>query len=304
MTLKFDVRHFQRTRKAEEYQDAEMTCMLPDSTFARYPVRVRARGIYRRDHCGIPPLWLNIRYAGIEVPELEDIRRMKMVTRCRMASTYEGYVLREYLVYRIYNLLTPYSFRVRLVRLKYIDTGRKNRETLQWAFLIEPDDLMARRTGSTVIKSDELAMRMLNTEAMDLLAMFQYMIGNGDYSVTGRHNLRILDSGTGGRMGYIPVPYDFDYTGIVNTHYAIPGETLGIASVRERYFLGPCRNSNNYQIVIDKLQELRQEIEARIWEMEYLDEEDRYDMIGYIESFFVTAENRRFIEGEIESTCR
>jgi len=186
--------------------------------------------------------------------------------------------------------LIPCSYRTRLVRLKFVDTGRNMRETIQWAFIIEPDDLMAGRTRNTVVKSDELAMRMLNREAMSRLAMFQYMIGNGDYSVTGRHNLRILDTGTGGRLGYIPVPYDFDYTGIVNAPYAVPGETLGIESVRERYYLGPCRNPNEYQLVINELRGLEEEMEA--------------DMIGFIQSFFVTADNQRFIEREIESTCR
>ncbi len=74
-------------------------------------------------------------------------------------------------------------------------------------------------------------MRTVNSRVMDLLAMFQYMIGNGDYSVTGRHNLRILAMATSGPSGFIPVPYDFDYTGLVNTHYAIPGESLGIKNV-------------------------------------------------------------------------
>ncbi len=304
MTLKFDVKHFQRNRCDEQYEDAEMITILPDSILGLNTVRIKARGIYRRDHCGIPPFWLNIRYAGIEAPELEGIRRMKMVTRCKFSGLYNGYVLREYLVYKLYELVSPCSYRTRLVRLKYIDTGRKMRETVQWAFFIEPDELMAKRTGTMVVKNDKLAMHMINREAMNRLALFQYMVGNGDYSVTGRHNLRILDTGTGGRLGYIPVPYDFDYTGIVNTPYAVPGKALGIKSVRERYFLGPCRNPDAYQVVIDELQGLKEEMEAVIWNLEFLEEEDRLDMIGYIQSFFVTAENKRFIERELESTCR
>ncbi len=127
-----------------------------DTFRVTHPVRVKAGGSTGGTIAMIPPFWLNIRYSGIEAEELEGIRRMKMVTRCRSAREYEDYVLREYLVYRIYNLVTPYSFRVRLVRLKIIDTGRKNRETEEWAFLIEPEEMMARRLDASVIKSDDL----------------------------------------------------------------------------------------------------------------------------------------------------
>ena len=100
------------------------------------------------------------------------------------------------------------------------------------------------------------------------------MIGNGDYSVTRRHNLMILDLGTPGRMGLVPVPYDFDFTGLVNTVYASPREELGISSVRERYFLGPCRSPDLYTRVIEDFRSLREEILDLILGFEYLDEED------------------------------
>jgi hypothetical protein len=304
LTLQFNVKEFQKTRKDEKYQPAEMTCHVNDTFRVTHPVRVKARGIYRRDNCSVPPFWLNIRYSGIETEELSDITRMKMVIRCRDMKQYRDYVLREYLVYRIYNLVTPYSFRVRLVRLKFIDTGRKNRESEDWAFLIEPDDMMANRLKATVVKSNELSMRTVNHKVMDRLAMFQYMIGNGDYSVTGRHNLRILAMETPGPLGFIPVPYDFDYTGLVNTHYAVPRESLGISSVRDRYFLGPCRNRRIHMAAVQNLATYKDEIFDLIMTFEYLDEEEKSDMVGYIESFFQEAEDERFVERSIAPTCR
>lgn len=304
LTLKFDIKTFQRTRIKEKYQDAEMINQVNDTFRVTHPVRVKARGNYRRDNCSTPPFWLNIRYSGIEADELKDIVRMKTVIRCRPARIYEDYVLREYLVYRIYNLITPISFRTRLIRLKLIDTGRKNRETEDWAFLLEPDDMMAARLDAKVIKSDKLSMRTVNRQVMDQLALFQYMIGNGDYSVTGRHNLKILAMSTPAITGFAPVPYDFDYTGLVNTHYAIPGEGLGISSVRERIFLGPCRTEHIYQEVVDAFKPYKDEILDLILNFEYLDEDERMDMIGYIQTFFHELESDRFFERRIFSTCR
>lgn len=216
LALKSDFKTFKRTRTKDIYLPAEMTCFVSDSFQVTHPVRLKARGIYRRANCAMPPLWLNIRFSGIETKELSDIRKMKMVTLCRYGDQYSNYLLREYLVYKIYNLLSPYSYRVRLVNLKIVDTGKDDRESSYWAFLIEPDKLMAERLRAKVIKSDELSMRTVNQEAMDRLAMFQYMIGNPDYSVTGRHNLKILAMRTSGPSGFIPVPYDFDFTGFVN----------------------------------------------------------------------------------------
>lgn len=304
MTLKTDFKTFRRKRSDGEYQAAAMTIEVSDSFRLIHPVRLKARGIYRRENCAMPPIWLNIRYAGIETSELNGIRRMKMVCMCKFNEAYSEYLLREYLVYKIYNLVTPYSFRVRLLNLTLVDTGKDNKETKGWGFLIEPTEMMARRLGAREIKSDDLTMRTVNQEAMDRLAMFQYMIGNPDYSVTGRHNLKILASEGSGPHGFIPVPYDFDFTGLVNAIYAFPNEKLNLSSVRERYYRGPCRDQLSYDQALESLEAVRDEIEATIWAFDFLSEEARFDMIGYIESFFGTALNERFFDREISPSCK
>jgi hypothetical protein len=303
LTLEFDIKQFQKTRQKEKYQPAEMTCYVSDSFQVSHKVRVRARGIYRRDNCQMPPFWLNIRYAGIEAEDLADVVKMKVVTRCNKSSIYDTYVLREYLVYKIYNLLSPYSFNVRLVRLTYVDTGRKNKVTSNWGFIIEPEEKMAERNNCMSIKSDKLSVRTVNQEIMDKVAFFSYMIGQVDYSVTGRHNLKILSPKEYGPTGFIPVPYDFDYTGLVNTSYATPGE-LDISSVRERYYLGSCRSEEEYQKTAEWLASYRDEITELILSFEYLSEEERMKMMDYIDSYYEESERKNFIRGRILSTCR
>jgi len=305
LTMKFNARQFRRTKRQDKYQPAELTNHVNDSFHITHPVRIKARGIFRLDYCTTPPFWLNIRYSGIETEELKNIRKMKMVTKCKSSKSYNDYLLREYMVYKIYNIITPNSFRVRLVRLSYVDTGsKKNRTSEDWAFLIEPEEMLAERLDAKVIESDKMSMRTTHKQSMDQMAMFQYMIGNGDYSVTGRHNLKLLALPNPAIVGFVPVPYDFDYTGLVNTEYAIPGETLGIKSVRERYFLGPCRAKSLYLNAINRIVSFRDEINDLILNFEYLDEDAKMDMIGFLETFFVAAEDEDFIEDNITITCR
>ena len=304
LTLKCDLKTFRKTRRDENYQPAELTCHVSDTFQVTHPVRIKARGFFRRDKCTLPPFWLNIRYSGIEADSLKGIRKIKMVIRCSKAKQYENYILREFMVYKIYSLISPYSFRVRLVKLKFVDTAKDNTITEDWAFLIEPSDYMSKRLNCVFVKSDKLSIRTVNREMMDQVALFQYMIGNGDFSVTGRHNLKILTLKDQRVIGFVPIPYDFDYTGLVNAHYAIPGEALGIKTVRERYFLGPCRSRDIQQEAIQNFAIYRDEIIDYIEGFEYLDEKGKLDMVGYIESYFSAAANERFIERSLAPTCR
>ncbi len=305
LTMRFNCKEFQKTRRDEKYHPAELTCHVNDTFQVTHPVRVRARGKWRRDNCTMPPYWLNIRYSGIETEELTNIIKMKVVTRCMQASQYENYVLREYLVYQIYNLLTDYSFQTRLVRIKYIDTGRKNKESEEdWGFILEPAEMLAERNQAMLVKSDKLSIRTVNKEIMDHMAFFHYMIGHGDFSVTGRHNLKILALKEYGPTGFIPIPYDFDYIGLVNTHYAVPGEALGIATVRERYYLGACRDEAIHQKTIDWLASYQDEMVELIMNFKYLPEKEKLDMVNYLGTYFVSAERKSFITQNINPTCR
>jgi hypothetical protein len=140
---------------------------------------------------------------------------------------------------------------------------------------------------------------------MDLMALFMYMIGNSDFSITGRHNAKLLGFTDFGTRGYTPVPYDFDYSGLVNASYAVPGENLGISSVRERYYLGPCREDQDYQLAIKHLAEHREEILAMIQEFPHLNSKVKNQMVGYLESYFAAAEgSSNFIQFNLKSTCR
>ena len=304
LILKFDVQALKRTKQNDVYHDAEMTNVVSEEFQVNNSVQVKARGSLRRDHCALPPIWLNIGHARIKADSLQDVIRMKMEVRCKNAAQYEPYVLREYLVYKIYNIITPISYRVRLVRLTIIDTGKDNEMTEDWAFLQEPDELMTLRLNSILIKNDRLSISTVNPEVINRLSMFQYMIGNADYSVTGQHNLKILALKEYGPTGFIPVPYDFDFSGLVNTDYAVPSKTLGTTSIQERYYLGPCHPKQVHEETIQELAQFDDEIMEYIKDFEYLDDKEKVDMIEYLDSYFKESKESWFIDRKIAPTCR
>ena len=304
LTLKFDIKHFEKAKLKEEYQPAEMTCYVNDSFHVTHEVRVKARGIYRLSNCKMPPIWVNIKHAGIEAEDLTGVNKLKLVTRCKPGTIYDTYVLREYLVYKIWNILSPYGFDVRLVRLTYVDTGRKDKTDSNWGYLIEPEEMMAERNNCMPIKNDRLSVRTVNQEIMDKVALFCYMIGQVDYSVTGRHNLKILSSKVYGTTGLIPVPYDFDYSGLVNTSYSTPDPNIDISSVRERYYLGSCRTPEEYEETVRWLAAYRDEITDLIQNFQYMDEKERMKMIEYINSYYDESESKNFVQRKIQATCR
>lgn len=304
ITLTLDLKQYQREKFEGEYIPVHFLYTFNDSIRIEKQMRIKARGQFRREHCTFAPFWLNIRKADVANEHLQDVKRMKVVTHCNGGRAYSEYVLKEYLAYKIYNLLSPVSFRTRLIHMTYIDTGRKNKVTENWAFMIEPEEMLAERFEALVIKKDELSMQLMRPEHLDLAALFLYMVGNSDYSVAGRHNMKILGLADFGSLGYTPVPYDFDYSGIVNAHYAVPGDNLGITSVKQRYFLGPCREDREFQTSIDYIQSRREEILELVDSFPFLGEKHKKEMIKYLEDYFESASRPGFIRSNLRSTCR
>ena len=304
ITLTFDIKKYQREKFKGEYMPVHFLYQFNDSVYLEKEMRLKARGEFRRSYCSLAPFWLNIRKADVANENLQDTKRIKVVTNCRGSKTYDDYLLREYLCYKIYNLISPVSFRVRLLRMKYVDTGRKNKVTEGWAFMIEPEDMLAERHEAIVVQNDGLAMRLTKPGQLDVAALFTYMIGNADFSVTGRHNVKILGMPGFGSEGYTVVPYDFDYSGLVDADYAIPGENLGISSVRERYYLGLCRSDEAFGVAIDSINQYREEILQLVQDFEYLDQRNKNDVIGYLEEYFTLASQHDRIISQLRTTCR
>jgi hypothetical protein len=304
LSLRFDLVTYKKKKSKEEYMNAILTYHINAKDSINKEIRLKSRGEFRNGYCDLPPIRLNFKKTGFQKGDLSKIETLKMVTHCRYGN--EDYLLKEYLIYKLYNVLTDTSFRVRLVRVAYINTNpdKKAKTIKTYAFFIEPLEMLGERINAAEVKSLNLTQKYMIPVMMDRMAIFNYMIGNTDWSVPNQHNCKILSplSVNNSGLGYI-VPYDFDYSGLVDTDYAIPYEGLGIASVRERRYVGICRSEDVFINALREFTEKKEEFYKVISKFQYLDEREKKAMIRYLDEFYSGFDKRNTIVNKILSGC-
>lgn len=288
ITIHTDLTTLFAGNEAAGYQHALMS--WADRTFT---VELRSRGETRRRVCDFPPLKLNFKKEELQAAGLDArFDKVKLVTEC---TTDESLVLREYLAYRLYEQLTDYSFRTRLARVHYIDSGKLRQDITQYAILLEPDEEMADRLGGQLLAGVG-RLRTINSEQYCLLTVFQYMIGNTDWSLDHRHNIRLLQLAEGAPL---PVPYDFDYAGLVNAPYAAPPPQLPVDNVRERFFQWRGKDERDLEKTLQLFHEQKPGLLNLVEQLEPLSSGARQDARAYLESFFEIIESREKMESEL-----
>lgn len=305
ITLKYDITSFIRRKSKGEYLDAELRIHLSETDSIVKDIRLKARGNFRRGHCFFPPIYLNFKTDPINNTDLKGIKKIKLVTHCSSVKAYENYVLKEYLAYKIYNVLSDNSFRVKLLDIEYVDTGKKQRHYKQHGFLIEPIELLAKRTNAIEIDSEIVSGKNIFEYEADVVSLFNYLIGNTDWRFKGGHNMKYLKSYENLSTLVVPVPYDFDYAGFVGTSYAVPQEWTNLESVRERQYLGYCRSKDEqYLKVIDLFVQKKMEILNEIRTFPHFDEKERNRMVAYLEEFYQLAKKPKNLMSIVKRECR
>ncbi|MCJ7448832.1 MAG: hypothetical protein MUO72_14185 [Bacteroidales bacterium] len=301
-SLRFDITAYRRARSDKEYLPAILTYHISETDSINKELKLKARGIMRLVYCDFPPIRLNFKKTESPDDEFSNINKLKVVTHCKLGN--EENILKEYLIYKLYNILTDNSYRVRLARINYINTSKQSKPIRQLAFLIEPLDVLCKRTNSVEVASMNITQKNIKPEIMDRMAIFNYMIGNTDWSVPIHHNIIILSQGNSARpdLGVI-VPYDFDYSGLVNTDYAIPFEGLGLKSVLERRYLGECRSKEVFTDALKEFSDKKEEFYKAINEFPYLKEKTKKEMINYLNGFFYGFDKRNTIVSKLLSDC-
>lgn len=110
---------------------------------------MRPRGNFRLETCSFPPITLNFSKTEFMDTSFNQLKKLKLVNTCKLQSTYEQYILRE------------------------------------------------------------------------------FINGNTDWQVADQQNLKLIKLLDFNEPAPYVVPYDFDYTGMVNATYAIPADVLG-----------------------------------------------------------------------------
>jgi hypothetical protein len=305
MELVSDFKKLVRRKFDEEYQEASLNVKISDEIEIRHNIRIKPRGNFRLKNCKNPPIMLNFKKGEFPVANLKNLDKIKLVNTCSDGNRYEEYLLKEYLAYRLYNMITENSFQVCFVKIDFVDTGRNEKVHTNYGFLIEEGDAMAERLGMQYLGGKGILPE--NTEPFHAaeLAVFQYMIGNTDWSIKGKHNTKVLaEEFEDGRVELYAVPYDFDYCGLVDAPYAVPPEFLEIKTVTERVFRSYCSTDEEFDAAFKKFQELRPDFYQLIEEFDYLSENTRKRLTQYLDEFYDILDSPKKIKATIKSECR
>ncbi len=302
ITVAYDFNQFNKTLKETEYTPATISYYLPDSTYVTKNIRIRPRGNSRRDLCQHPPLRIDFSDSLYGYKQFNKWGKMKLVSDCMQSTSFDQYIVKEYLIYQAYEKLTKASFKTYLVNITFTDTGSRKSYESQ-GFFIEDIDHVAKRMNALEVNVNGLQPNALDTTAFDIMALFQYMIGNTDWYVSNLHNLKLIKINSHRRPHPLPVPYDFDYSGLVNAIYAVPHEGLPIDSIRERYFMGLCRSEKYYNPVFKLFLDKKDDILNIFNNCNQLSDRNKKDVTNYLEGFYKIIENQKTAGKYIYGGC-
>jgi hypothetical protein len=253
-------------------------------------------------NCDFPPLRLNFPIIESMNTVFKGQDKLKLVTHCRSKGTpYEQNVLKEYLVYKLYNLFTDESYRVRLVEMSYADSRAKRDTINKMGFLLEPTEQMTLRNNKTLVEIKNVQQGQCDPKTTTRLSVFQYMIGNTDWSVPVPHNIDLIQEKP--EAAPVAVPFDFDWCGLVDAPYAVPAENLGISDVKTRIFRGLCRENHDYEVVFQEFRSKKEEIFQTIESIPF-NENEKKNIQRYIEEFYSMIDNPKLIQNKFSNDCR
>jgi len=311
MTLRTDIKWLRDERNDSVEVEATISFIDLDGSETISPMQTRARGNFRRSkkNCRFPPLRLNFRTGQMDGTVFEGQDKLKLVTPCHdERDDYQRYIFNEYLAYRLLNVLTPYSFNVRLVEITYEDTSEDYETRTKIGFLIEDEDDMAARARGTLEEVSQFHPARAFADYAVTVGMFNYMIGNTDWSPIYFHNVKLVRTED---ARYLTVPYDFDFSGTVDARYATVDPSLHdrIRSVTRRLYRGFCRDELVYEPAVAPFREHRAELEQLYHDFsafgfEEWDEDRVEDSLDFFEDFWKVVDDEGEFEDEILGECR
>jgi len=302
------------TRKASKNTDPhEATLIVEGASLETHSISLAARGNSRRrpEVCRFPPL----RVKFSEKPALNSLfskqKSLKLVTHCQRGKRKQKYALLEYSAYKLFNVVTPESLRVRMAEIEYVEAKSGKIVTTRYGFFIEDTDDAAARNGLKEIDRPRVGKDQVSHDEAARYALFQYMIGNIDWSMQkgpdGKdccHNTKLMGASKSSSSQFKLIPYDFDFSGLVDAPYAIPPENIKISSVKVRRYRGLCIHNQALRRQVPGFKQNRQRFEAAISGVPGLSSKEKTKAIGYLSSFFNTLNDPTEFEERVVESCR
>jgi hypothetical protein len=298
LILEYDIKKFRKDKgNNRKYHPASLSYTGEDGNIVKLDVMIKARGKLRRTflNCLIPPYKMKFDKIKTKGTIFEDQKTLKLVTHCKnRPKQFEQYYIQEYLVYRVYNFLTPMSFKVRFANITYMDSQNRVANFTRTAFFIESYKLMAKRNNANTTKVKTIQLPQADFELSTLVSVFQYLIGNTDWSIRSGHNVkRIVFKNKPGK--FFPVPFDFDLSGIIDASYARPDERFPIRSVRERYYRGFSKSLVQFNLTFERFRTHKEEIYNLYRNTPLLSDKTKKKSLKYLDGFYKVIDNPKLV---------
>jgi len=310
VTLSGPWRKIKKNIKVDKRYPVQLTYTGVDGQRHTIDAEVAPRGLTRRlKVCDFPPLKIHFDKAKTKDTEFRGNNSLKLVTYCQTSTKYEQYYIKEFLIYRIYNLITDYSFKVRPMIVDYSESGDTGSSLTRFSFLIEDVDDVAKRNDLEKLDIDRVPYMQLDPVTISNFSLFQYLIGNLDWAATDGpkesccHNAKLIGAGADVNPKYT-IPYDFDSSGLVDAHYALPPDGLRVHSIRQRLYRGLCFTNDQLPQTVELFNEKKTDILALFENDRLLTDKNRKKAIDYIEDFYDTVNDPKKFKKEITDKCR
>jgi len=302
LTLTAPWRDFMRNKTAKKPYPGTLEYVDEAGAKHSVPVTFEARGINRLKVCNLPPIKLTFEKDAVQGTPFRGTKSLKLVTHCGSGERWEQYVIKEMLAYRIYNLVTERSFKVHALSVSYVDSAERSTDGPHFGFLVEDDSALAKRNEVKKLDVPSVKLEQLEPLEYSRFALFEYLIGNTDFGFGSLHNVELIQMANG---DYVPVVYDFDFSGAVNARYATVDPQFRIRSVRDRLYRGYCVPNEQYPKVFalfnakkDSIYALYKDSLGTLLRPAIVDE-----TLKYFDDFYRTINNPKSAENEIIDAC-
>ena len=303
LTAAFSAINKDRNPESTTRYPAVLTVTGDDGAPHNIPVKLSARGHFRRmaRNCSVVPLRVEFPKEGMRGTPFDGQTTLKLGTGCEDSKEYEQITLREYLQYPLFNLVTPLSFRARLARATYVDEKSNKKSAARYALFIEHENDVARRAEGRIVELARVVFSDIESETLTRMMLYEYMIGNTDMSIWALHNVRLIQKPN---RTLVAAPYDFDLSGFVHAPYATPDRRLGLRSVLDRMYRGPCRSTEEFETVAASFRARRTDMLALVDSIKDLDQAMRREAKDYVESFFRQIDKPSSIKRALVDSCK
>lgn len=304
--LRYSNKQLRKETNDSTYLENSIAYQNPDGTWDSIPVRIRARGNWRRKNCYFPPVKFKIRKSAAEGTLFEGNKELKLVVPCLLQSSSDDKVLCELMAYRIYEQVSPYHLKTRRLAIELQEEkGKKIKVHNVEGFVIEDIPKVAKRYDGNVNKRKVHPLQQDNVTCIQN-DFFQYMIGNTDFSVAYQHNEKLLFI----NKKTLPVPYDFDMSGLVDAPYAVVSQIgdqkLAIDDVKQRLYRGFKRDPALYEQVRQQYLANKSDIMKQVDDLEssFKSPNEFKRVRSYVSSFFDILQNEQNFRREILDQAR